>query len=196
MKQFLKVAAMAASLLLGACAKTPQQQAEAPKDLPPQPKTWQIGNYVDEFGEPTGHKYVYATAEGGTFSNSATQNSNLTAIIEPFRAVNIYGDTVGGVTFRLLEYGKHPAKGKGVLNISVKDNAGNVIKGLGYNDNRGMITIEPNDNFCLNGDTIFSMLKAGGRVMFSMETAKAPYSSYKFSINNAEGLMEAIEAVK
>lgn len=29
MKQFLKVAAMAVSLLLGACAKTPQQQAEA-----------------------------------------------------------------------------------------------------------------------------------------------------------------------
>ena len=29
MKQFLKVVAMAARLLLGACAKTPQQQAEA-----------------------------------------------------------------------------------------------------------------------------------------------------------------------
>lgn len=195
MKQFLKVTALAACLLLGACAKTPQQQAEVRQSLP-QPKTWQIGNYVDEFGEPTGRKYVYTTIEGGTFSNSATQNSQLTAIVEPFRVANISGDTVGGVTFRLLEYGKHPAKGKGVLNISVKDNDGHVIKGLGYNDNRGTVTIEPNAVTGFNGDTIFSMLKAGGRVMFSIETAKAPYSTYKFSIINAEGLMEAIEVVK
>ncbi|MCM1439495.1 MAG: hypothetical protein NC131_09905 [Roseburia sp.] len=195
MKQFLKVTALAACLLLGACAKTPQQQVEVRQSLP-QPKTWQIGNYVDEFGEPTGRKYVYTTIEGGTFSNSATQNSQLTAIVEPFRVANISGDTVGGVTFRLLEYGKHPAKGKGVLNISVKDNDGHVIKGLGYNDNRGTVTIEPNAVTGFNGDTIFSMLKAGGHVMFSIETAKAPYSTYKFSIINAEGLMEAIEVVK
>ncbi len=196
MSKLLKVTTLAACLLLlGACAKTPQQKAEAPTCIP-QPKTWQIGNYVNEFGEPTGHKYVYTTIEGATFSNSATQNSQLTAIVEPFRVANIYGDTVGGVTFRLLEYGKHPAKGKGALNISVKDNAGNVIRGLGYNDNRGTVTIEPNAETGFNGDTIFNMLKAGGRVMFNIETAKAPYSTYKFSINNAEGLMEAIEAVK
>ncbi len=195
MKQILKVVALATCLLLGSCAKTSNQQAERPKTLPQQ-KTWQIGSYVDEFGEPTGHKYVYSSVESGTFSNSATQNSKLTAIVEPFRVVNIHGDTVGGVTFRLLEYGSRPAQGKGALNISVKDNAGNVVKGLGYNDNRGLVTVEPNASTGFGGDTIFSALKAGGRVMFSIETAKAPYSRYRFTITNADGLMEAIEAVK
>lgn len=196
MKQFLKVAAMAACLLfLGACTKSPEQKTEAPQPIP-QHKTWQLGSYVDEFGEPTGNKYVYASIEGGTFSNSATQNSNLIAIVEPFRNVNIHGDTVGGVTFKLLEYGKRPAQGKGALNISVKDNESHIIKGLGYNDNRGLVTVETNSSTGFSGDSIFRMLKAGGRVMFSIETAKAPYSRYKFTITNADGLMEAIEAVK
>ena len=39
---------------------------------------WKIGNYVDEFKEPTGRGFVY-TEVNGTFSNSATTDANLLA---------------------------------------------------------------------------------------------------------------------
>lgn len=36
---------------------------------------WQIGNVVDDFGDPTGEKFVYTIVDG-TFSNSATTSSS------------------------------------------------------------------------------------------------------------------------
>lgn len=194
MKQFLKVAAMTACLLyLGACTKSPEQKAEAPKPVS-QHKTWQVGSYVDEFGEPTGNKYVYAEATGH-FSNSATNNSALAVVLQPFEGVNVYGDTLGNINIKLMEYGNRWVKGKGAMYISVKGNDGTIVKSQCYNDDRGETVIYSLKND-YEADSIFNLLLAGGKVMFSIETAKAPYSSYKFTITNADGLMEAIEAAK
>ena len=42
---------------------------------------WEIGNYVDEFGEKTEETFLHQTVSG-TFSNSAATNANCTYFIE------------------------------------------------------------------------------------------------------------------
>ena len=55
---------------------------------------WLVGNYVDDFGDPTGETYIY-TVSTGTFSNTATSGSDLT--------VGIYYQP-DAFKIRLLEY--------------------------------------------------------------------------------------------
>lgn len=192
MCNFLKVGlAVLVSLHLFGCDQQQKQQQAPQPSAQANQHTWNVGNYVNEFGDPTGFKYVY-TETTGRFSNSATNNSALTVVVMPFRGENIHGDTLGNVSFKLLEYGNHWVKGKGVLNVSAKGNDGKIIKALCYNDNRGE-TVLHGYSTGLEPDSIFNMLLAGGKVMFSMETSKAPYSSYKFIIVNADGLQEALE---
>jgi hypothetical protein len=55
---------------------------------------WEVGNYVDEFGEKTGETYMSQIATG-TFSNSATTNSHCAFFMEHIRedsvlAISIY----------------------------------------------------------------------------------------------------------
>ncbi len=54
--------------------KTPSNQAEDKVKK----ENWSIGNFVDDFGEKTGAKFIHnAIKINGKFSNSATNNSNL-----------------------------------------------------------------------------------------------------------------------
>lgn len=115
--------------------------------------------------------------------------------MQPFEGVNIHGDTLGNVNIKLLEYGKNWVKGKGAMYISVKGNDGTVVKSQCYNDERGETVIHSLKND-YEADSIFNLLLAGGKVMFSLETTKAPYSSYKFNVNNAHGLREALNKAR
>lgn len=198
MRQLLKVAALVACITLSSCSNNqskPNHESSA-AEQPIQAKTWQIGNYVNEFGEPTGYKYVYAELTNGSFSNSATQGSRLTALVQPFRQANIYGDTVGGVIFKLFEYGKHPVTRSGEMHIAVRGNDGNIIRGMVRVEDNGNILVPYDKRTGFSGDSIFSVLQAGGSVAFNFRSAKAPYSSYSFNIDNADGLMEALAASK
>lgn len=65
---------------------------------------WRIGDFVDEFHNPTGEHYIY-TANIGTFTNSATNGSDLTVTLIC---------NMNDVELKLLEYGSFP--------ISVIDN--------------------------------------------------------------------------
>lgn len=62
---------------------------------------WKMGEYTDEFNQGTGKKYI-AFDTYGTFSNSATTNSELLV------AVQIDRDNIGNM---LWEYGSHLVKG-------------------------------------------------------------------------------------
>ncbi len=68
-------------------------------------KRWEIDCYVDEFGDETDGTYIRGTFGDGTFSNSATAGSELTALVfyhypkEPYSTVHL----------RLLEYGSNLA---------------------------------------------------------------------------------------
>ena len=63
--------------------------------------SWKVGEYVDEFKQPTGKKYI-SVESTGTFSNSATTNSELIAILQ------IDNDDIG---IMLWEYGSQLVKG-------------------------------------------------------------------------------------
>ena len=76
------------------------------------PSPWELVRGVDEFGDPTGDTTLMANLEG-TFSNSATTNSNLDVCVfyeAPF------------FSFRLIEYGFNPANYHSSLTVKIKVN--------------------------------------------------------------------------
>lgn len=170
--------------------QTPAQEQKQAQDSLRQAKTWQLDEAVDEFGEPNGNKFVKLLATG-TFSNSATNNSPLSVI------VTVEQDST--VKFFFIEYNKHMAKGKDVLLYSIKQSNGEVIKGMCWNNDRGQTAVHPwSGTGYPNSDnnTVYNALAAGGKVMFSFETSKAPFTQYKFAIENADGLQEALLGAK
>lgn len=63
---------------------------------------WEIKYYVDEFQQPTSERYLTTTSPiVGTFSNSATTNSELLVI----PLIDAYS-----IAFELYEYGRSPVK--------------------------------------------------------------------------------------
>ncbi len=82
---------------------------------------WKIDYYVDSFGDYTDDSYVIGTFTG-TFSNSATNGSDLT--------VYVYLDPKfpNSITIRLLEYGNYKANfsSKDKILISTKDSSGSI----------------------------------------------------------------------
>ena len=84
---------------------------------------WRIGSYIDEFGDVTNEKYLSQSVTG-TFSNSATEDSNLR--VEFF----INGGNIWSTTpwFRFYEYaGNNPLKGifdKNSMYCRFKNNSG------------------------------------------------------------------------
>ena len=71
--------------------------------------SWELSPIIDEFGDDTGRiclKGIFT----GTFSNTATSNSDMVAVIfysNP--SAKLDGSVEGGFYFRLLEYGDHSA---------------------------------------------------------------------------------------
>ncbi len=83
---------------------------------------WEIDYFVDDFGDPTDRVFLRSKPISGTFSNTATSNSSLKAILifEPYflDPENIVRDSTGKLksvkgnstlSFRLLEYDDHIA---------------------------------------------------------------------------------------
>lgn len=80
--------------------------------------TWDIGEYTDEFKQPTGEYYAYTKVDG-TFTNSATNGSPLTAYVQVSNS---------GFDFLLYEYKSSLVDGTystgNVYSISVLDQNG------------------------------------------------------------------------
>lgn len=73
---------------------------------------WEVANYVDEFGDLTGDKFLSEIIYDGKFSNSATTNSELT--------IKFLVDK-DEVNIKLFEYGSKLVKlGIGGYRVSVK----------------------------------------------------------------------------
>lgn len=78
---------------------------------------WLVGQYVDDFGDPTGGTFVY-TVSSGTFSNTATSESALT--------VAFYYQQ-DACKIRLLEYNQTPATYYSNSQITLKYKVDDVI---------------------------------------------------------------------
>ena len=65
---------------------------------------WQLNEFVDDFGDPTGQGYAYCAIMDGTFSNSATTTATLYAVIF------VEGEAI---SIKLKEYGSNDVKNYG-----------------------------------------------------------------------------------
>lgn len=138
---------------------------------------WEITHYVDEFNNPTYEKYIRCKhLLSGKFSNSATDNSELSA------QLLIDGTSA---SIMLYEYGDlkvktYSSSGEEYL-ISVLDNDGvkHSLKGTMYSDR---ITMKYGDK-----EELLSILAKGGSIRFSIVNKTRAIDNYSFSIVDATG---------
>ena len=93
-------------------------------DVPTGTGQWDLKAYTDEFGEEGNEKYL--TLRGtGSFSNSATTGSNMSAIL--------FVEKGGDFSFRLIEYSSSIVKSDDSYSYHIKDSEGNLYEMTLYN---------------------------------------------------------------
>ena len=172
---------MALALLLIAFSATAEQSNNS----------WEFRHYVDEFNEPTDKWYVTTTTTG-TFSNTATTNSEVTAVM-------IIDEQ--NIAIMLNEYGHFP-----VTNISskskeyailIKDRNDEVHSYQGYmTSGSDRIILWSDESFGPYDSThtlyseIITILSAGGNIRFAISEGGNSVTKYTFRIN-ADGFKDA-----
>lgn len=124
MKQFIKftIALFLGVVALGfqSCGKSGKGASDTPKDeeivTGAQKPVWNYESLTDEFGDDNGEKVISGLFDG-SFSNSATDNSNakLQVLYSP-----------GVPLFRVFNYNTQPVKGENFIRFKVKEKNGNV----------------------------------------------------------------------
>lgn len=141
---------------------------------------WTIHEYVNEFDEPTGEKYLLQKSNDGSFSNSATTNSELIGEI-------LIDDN--GIRIRLKEYGSHYAKDEEHIVFKVKrDGEITDLGSFNWIDNQGYINLRKEYSTIL-----LNLLLQGGNIKF-YGSVNSGRSTYNFTING-DYLKEAMDAI-
>jgi hypothetical protein len=144
-------------------------------------KSWSIGRFVDEFGEPTNISYITTTVYG-TFSNTATENS-------PLRVVFIITKD-NKISLQLYEYNKNiPVKGyKDSYQIYVQDKDGNrhTLAASNYNSDRLSLTNYSYSKKLTDTEKLHNILTNGGEIKFVIIDENRASSVYRFKIDNAD----------
>lgn len=133
---------------------------------------WETGAYTDEFGLPTGDKYIGADCYG-TFSNSATTNSNLYAFVQ------IDKENIG---IMLWEYNRNLVKGTydyEYYDITILDENGtkHYFTGTIYKSSSRVYFKDSDRNSVLN------ILKNNDSVKIYLKSTKYSVSTYLFTVN-------------
>lgn len=132
---------------------------------------WETKYYVDEFNDPTSQKYVTTKSLiNGTFSNTATTNSNLN--------VKILVDSTG-VSFMLYEYGNHQVKSGINRGYHIYIKYGNEKTRVSGSLTTDRISVLLDDNDVNNA------LKSGKTVSFYIEDTDYHTSTYSFSVESS-----------
>ena len=146
---------------------------------------WQIRYYVDEFNNPTTEGYITTKLYvEGTFSNSATTNSNLKVI---------WLIDKDSVAIKLLEYGRNVVK-------SYYDVTGYSISMLDADGNKTSMTgtmYKGSDRIYIDSDfesIVLNALAKNGAVTFKItETGKYASSSYLFKMEDTSYFTNAYQ---
>ena len=135
---------------------------------------WEIGNYVDEFGEETEERFLHQTVSG-TFSNSATTNAKCGYFIEHNKKEKVLGISIYPYDGNSMESFYEDT----FQDVKIKKPSGEVV------------TIEA---FCFDGMIYFDFkeyvqlmdaLKERGEYKVSMKyNTDYAQSSYRFKFNN------------
>ena len=134
---------------------------------------WETGEYTDEFDTPTGNKYMGADCYG-TFSNSATTNSDLYAYVQ------IDKNNIG---IMLFEYNRNLVKGTfdyENYDITILDEQGykHYYTGVLYKSSTRI--------YFYNEDEaeIISLLKNNDTLKIYLKSTKYSISTYLFTLNS------------
>ena len=132
---------------------------------------WELGEYTDEFEQPTGKKYIITNAYG-TFSNSATTNSSL------YAALQIDKENIG---IMLWEYQSNLVKGTfdyEYYNITIMDEAGvkYYFTGTIYKSGTRVYFEDADRNKVIN------LLKNNDSIKIYLKSTKYSISSYLFTV--------------
>lgn len=147
---------------------------------------WEIKYYKNEFGEYSDNSYLVLTGTG-VFSNSATTNSDMSAILFVDKE---------SVSLRLIEYRSSVVKDDDSFDLKIKDTAGEIISFKLYNTKSGYIYFTNSSYFGKNYDKIINILNKEGVIRCSgVMYDSYSSSSYTFSFN-LSGYGEAIKYVK
>lgn len=159
---------------------------------------WVIRHFVDKFGEKTKEKYITNKSSiYGTFSNSATQNSNLRVDLMISKAYN-FKENGYDIAIQMYEYaGNNPIKDGGSYEVFVQGKNGKRYSLSGSNYNSDRLTIssysfnyKKPDNKILN-----EVLLKGGKIRFVIkeDNEYGTSSEYHFVINNADWYEHALQ---
>lgn len=145
---------------------------------------WEIGEYTDEFDRPTGKKYISIEVDG-TFSNSATTDSKLIAILQIDR------DNIG---IMLFEYGSHIVKGifdYEDYSITILDDNGqkHYFTGTIY-EGGTRVYFEDSDR-----TKIINLLNSNDDVKIYVKSTKYSISTYLFTVNT-KGFSSTYNSIK
>ena len=143
---------------------------------------WTLKYYKDEFGEYSNDKYLVLSGSG-VFSNSATTNSEMSAILFVDKE---------NISLRLIEYRSSVVKDDDSFEMKVKDSNGEITKFSLYNTKSGYIYFSNSSYFGNNYDKIKKVLEKEGVIRCS-GTMYDSYSSssYTFSFD-LTGYKEAL----
>ena len=134
--------------------------------------SWELRAYQDEFGENGSQKYLLLMGSG-VFSNSATTNSRMTAIL--------YMDK-DNFSFKLIEYDSSVAKNDHSFSYRIKDVDGDVYEMTLYNsDSSGQMSAWGTEHF----KKMEEILSKGGVITVAVRERNA-YSTpdtYLFKLN-------------
>lgn len=148
---------------------------------------WMVKYYVDDFGAETKNGFVgNAEPIHGTFSNSATQDSDL--------IVMLLIDKDLTMAIKLYEYARNnPVKAYDYdsYEVNVKDKEGKAyhLKGTNYKIER--LTLDKP-----SAKQLHTVLLKGGRVQFVIRESDTPTTVYNFTIENAGGYLDARKELK
>jgi len=154
--------------------------------LEDQSSPWEIRYYVDSFGDKTDVGFVCnKDIIEGTFSNSATRNSDLAVVF-----------LIGKDYFEIMlyEYGSHRVMGNAKYptkySISLKDQKGAIYYTSGENASDRIEVVSSGVS------RIFELFSTGGVVKFNITEKDNPTTSYNFAITETKGLEKALNALK
>jgi hypothetical protein len=147
---------------------------------------WTVGYYVDDFGEATKQGYIRNTnLISGTFSNTATQNSDLNA---KFLISNS-----SDISIMLYEYaGNNPIKAYSSTSyqILIQDKDGKRLKltATNYSDRLSFDKTASRQ--------VHTLLMKGGTIKFKIYEIDTPTTEYDFTIQNADWYDNAYKKLK
>ena len=147
---------------------------------------WRVGHYQDKFGEPTKKGYITTqTPIQGTFSNSATQDSEL--------LVSLLLNSNQEANIQLYEYARNnPVKAYSPdeYEVNVKDKDGKVLNltATNYSDRLSFEKVA--------SKKLHNAFLKGGKLQFVIRESDTPTTIYKFALDNADGFLAARKELK